>query len=289
MARSLDEAIQAFLDQMGARGSAHTVRSYGADLAQLAVVTDGVFDLSEPVLRRYLREYGKTPITRARKLSCLRSFIKFCRSAGWIDRDPTEGMDAPYRRRDLPKNLSQQQAEGLLESDVESRTPMRDRAMLELAYATGMRASEIVGVDLGDFDFKNGRLIVLGKGNKERVVLFGGPCGWAINEYVKGERVAPPEGDALFTNEKGGRLTTRTLQNVVRRWARAVGLPEDVSPHTLRHSFATHLLDGGADLKSVQQLLGHENLATTQIYTHVSIDRLRDSVAKSHPRGKKSE
>lgn len=289
MARSLDEAIQAFLDQAGARGSAHTVRSYGADLAQLSVVTDGRFDLSEPILRRYLREYGTTPITRARKLSCLRSFVKYCRSAGWIETDPTEGLEAPYRRRDLPKSLSQGQAEGLLDSDVESKTPMRDRAMLELAYASGLRASEIVGVDVRDLDFKTGRLVVLGKGNKERVVLFGEACAWAIREYLKGERVAAIGSDALFTNEKGGRLTTRTLQNVVRRWARAVGLPEDVSPHTLRHSFATHLLDGGADLKSVQQLLGHENLATTQIYTHVSIDRLRDSVAKAHPRGKKGD
>lgn len=286
MSRSLDEAIQAFLDQMGARGSLHTVKSYGADLSQLAAITDGVFDLSEPVLRRYLREYGKTPITRARKLSSLRSFVKFCRSAGWIDCDPTEGFEAPYRRRDLPKSLSQGQAEGLLDGEVKTKTPMRDRAMLELAYATGMRASEIVGVDLGDLDLKSGRLVVLGKGNKERVVLFGGACLVALLEYVRGERTAAVGSDALFTNSDGGRLTTRTLQNVVRRWAVQVGLPEDVSPHTLRHSFATHLLDGGADLKSVQQLLGHENLATTQIYTHVSIDRLRDSVAKAHPRGK---
>jgi integrase/recombinase XerC len=285
-ARSLDEAIQAFLDQMAARGSAHTVRSYGADLSQLAAITDGVFDLSESVLRRYLREYGKTPITRARKLSCLRSFIKFCRSAGWMDVDPTEGFEAPYRRRDLPKSLSQMQAEGLLEGEVKSKTPKRDRAMLEMAYATGMRASEIVGVDLGDLDLKSGRLVVLGKGNKERVVLFGEACAGALREFVLGERVAAVGSDALFTNADGGRLTTRTLQNVVRRWAVQLGLPADVSPHTLRHSFATHLLDGGADLKSVQQLLGHENLATTQIYTHVSIDRLRDSVAKAHPRGR---
>lgn len=286
MSRTLDEAIQAFIDQVSARGSLLTAKSYGADLAQLALITDGKFDLSEGVLRKYLREYGITPVTRARKLSCVRSFIKFCRSAGWMDSDPSEGLDAPYRRRDLPKSMSQSQAEGFLEQEPPSKTPLRDRAMLELAYATGMRASEIVGANTSDFDWRNKRLVVRGKGNKERMVMFGDPCQQALQQYLKSERVPDIKSDALFTNAKGDRLSVRTLHNVVRRWAVAFGLPEDVSPHTLRHSFATHLLDGGADLKSVQQLLGHENLATTQIYTHISIDRLRDSVAKSHPRGR---
>jgi len=286
VSRTLDEAIQAFIDQASARGSALTAKSYGADLAQLSVITDGKFDLSEGVLRKYLREYGITPVTRARKLSCLRSFVKFCRSAGWMDSDPTESLDAPYHRRDLPKSMSQAQAEGFLDQEPPSKTPFRDRAMLELAYATGMRASEIVGANLEDFDWRERRLVVRGKGNKERIVMFGEPCNAVLQSYLKSERVAAVRDDALFTNQQGVRLTVRTLHNVVRRWAAAVGLPEDVSPHTLRHSFATHLLDGGADLKSVQQLLGHENLATTQIYTHISIDRLRDSVAKAHPRGR---
>lgn len=284
MSKSLDEAIQAFLDHLAARGSDHTVRSYGADLSQLATLTSGEFILDEPTLRRYLREYGTTPITRARKLSSLRSFIKFCRKNGWINHDPTESLEAPYRRRDLPKSLSQTQTENLLESTPKSLTPLRDRALLELAYATGMRASEIISINLPDLDFKSGQLIVLGKGNKERVVLFGSEATQAIQTYINKERLKSTE-NALFLGPKGTRLTTRTLQNVVRRWATALGLPDDVTPHTLRHSFATHLLDGGADLKTVQQLLGHENLATTQIYTHISIDRLRDSVAKSHPRG----
>jgi integrase/recombinase XerD len=285
MGKSLDEAIQSFLDHLSARGSQHTVRSYGADLNQLAIVTNGEFNLDEAVLRRFLREYGTTPITRARKLSSLRSFVKFCRQNGWIAHDPTEAFEAPYRRRELPKALSQNQAENLLESAPKSQNPLRDRALLELAYATGMRASEITSINLRDLDFKTGRLIVLGKGNKERIVLFGAEATHALQAYLEKER---PQSDdpAVFLGPKGTRLTTRTLQNVVRRWAHALGLPADVSPHTLRHSFATHLLDGGADLKTVQQLLGHENLATTQIYTHVSIDRLRDSVAQAHPRGK---
>lgn len=286
MTRSLDEAIQSFLDHIGSRGSAHSARSYGSDLAQLTEITDGRFDLSEPTLRRYLREYGVSPVTRARKLSCLRSFVRFCLLAGWIESDPTESLEAPFRRRTLPKALSQTQAAGFLDGFEDSRTPRRDRALVELAYATGMRASEIVAVDVGDLDWKSRRLVVLGKGNKERVVLFGEVCEEVLRDYLDNERVSAKGSDGLFTNSAGGRLTTRTLQNVVRRFARSAGLPDDVTPHTLRHSFATHLLDGGADLKTVQQLLGHENLATTQIYTHVSIDRLRESVGRAHPRGR---
>lgn len=286
MARTLDEAIQAFVDHTGARGSGLTAKSYGSDLAQLAQITNGAFDLSEPTLRRYLREFGKSPVTRARKLSCLRSFVKFCRTAGWIDHDPTEALEAPYRRRELPKSLSQAQAEGLMEAVAGSRTPRRDRALLELAYATGLRAAEVVGLDVTDIDFRNRRISVVGKGDKERIVLFGEPCAAALDDYIQKERKVSVGESALFTNGQGRRLTARTFQNIVRRWATVAGLPGDVSPHTLRHSFATHLLDGGADLKSVQQLLGHENLATTQNYTHISIDRLRESVAKAHPRGK---
>lgn len=287
MRPSLDSAIQAFVDFAAARGSAHTARSYGSDLAQLSTLCEGTWPEDEEALRRYLRKYGISPATRARKLSSLRSFFRFCRTAGWVELNLADGLDAPLRRRPLPKSLSQAQAEFLVENQTDSQTPLRDRALLELAYAAGLRASEIVGVDCSDIDWKSHQLIVRGKGNKERIAIFGEPCANALREYIQNERVTPVRGDALFTNLKGQRITSRTLYNVVRRWARAAGLPEDVSPHTLRHSFATHLLDGGADLKSVQQLLGHENLATTQIYTHVSIERLRDSVAAAHPRGSK--
>jgi integrase/recombinase XerC len=164
---------------------------------------------------------------------------------------------------------------------------LRDRARLELGYGAGLRASELVSVRLTDIDFPGNQVSVIGKGNKERVALFGEACRKALEAYVAKERVAPTSGDPVFTNDQGKALTSRTVQNVIKRWARAVGLPEDVSPHTLRHSFATHLLDGGADLKTVQQLLGHENLATTQVYTHVSIERLRDAVEKAHPKSKK--
>lgn len=282
----LDEAIQSFLDHLASFRSQHTVKSYGADLAQLSTVTAGKFDLSPEVLRRYLRTFAKTPVTRARKLSTLRTFVRHLRSLALIDHDPTEQIDAPFRRRSLPKAIGQAQVERLVEGQTKSLTPLRDRALLELAYAAGLRASEIVGTNLSDIDMRRQEAVVRGKGNKERTVLFGGPCRLALEEYVRKERVPGNRDDALFTNSDGLRLSSRTVQNVVKRWARAAGLPEDVTPHTLRHSFATHLLDGGADLKSVQQLLGHENLATTQIYTHVSIERLRDVVEKNHPKGR---
>lgn len=280
----LDERIQEFLDSLGARRSEHTVRSYGSDLAQLSISLQGRFELTPDNLRLYLRKFGASPISRARKLSALRTFVKFLKQAGYLNHDPTEFLEAPFRRKRLPKALSQLQAADLLDQPAEGRTPLRDQALLELMYAAGLRAAETVGVNLQDISFREQTVMVKGKGNKQRVTLFGNACAEAIQRYVAGERMAPSEGDALFTNEHGRRLTTRTVQNVVKRWALRAGLPPEVSPHTLRHSFATHLLDGGADLKSVQQLLGHENLATTQVYTHISIERLKKTVEQAHPR-----
>ena len=283
----LDRCIQEFLDSLQVRRSANTVRSYGADLAQLSLYLDGQLDRMTPdSLRGYLRTYGGANVTRARKLSALRTFVKFLRQMGHLTSDPTEILDAPIQRKRLPKGMSADQAGELLDQPEAGQTPMRDRAMLELMYSAGLRASEVVGVNLLDLDFKDRSLRVVGKGSKERVVLFGETCATAIQDFVHSERVVADGEKALFTNAQGRRLTTRTLQNVVKRWAMRVGLPPETSPHTLRHSFATHLLDGGADLKSVQQLLGHESLATTQVYTHVSIERLKKAVREAHPRSK---
>lgn len=262
------------------------MRSYGSDLAQYAKLTSGEADLDTATMRRYLRTYAPNPVTRARKLATLRAFVRYLRDSGRLKDDPTEMLEAPIRRRQLPKALSQHQAENLLDQEAVGKTPLRDRAILELAYSAGLRASELAGVKMIDLDLPEGTVKVFGKGSKERVSLFGEACTEALTAYIDGERTEPVAGDPLFTNDKGGALTTRTIQNVIKRWARAAGLPEDVSPHTLRHSFATHLLDGGADLKTVQQLLGHENLATTQVYTHVSIERLREAVEKAHPKSK---
>lgn len=283
----LDALIQAFLDHLRAGRSAATVKSYGSDLSQYALLTAGKADLDTATMRRFLRTYAPNPVTRARKLATLRAFVRFLRDSGRLDHDPTEMIEAPIRRRVLPKALNQHQAESLLDQEDLGKTPLRDRALLELAYSAGLRASELASVRLADIELSGGSLRIVGKGSKERVALFGEACRNALAAYVDGERTKPVVGDPLFTNEMGRALSTRTVQNVIKRWARAAGLPEDVTPHTLRHSFATHLLDGGADLKTVQQLLGHENLATTQVYTHVSIERLREAVEKAHPKSKK--
>lgn len=285
--RSLDKLIQGFLDHLAATKSANTLRSYGTDLGQLSLFTEGELRFDEPTLRAFLRRYGVSPGSRARKLSALRQFAHYLRRQGVLERDPTELIETPIRRGTLPRALSQSQAEAMLEAQPDVGTRVRDRALLELAYGAGLRASEIVGLDWLDIDLCQRHARVRGKGNKERMVIFGEACAEALRAYREGERVKAVQGDPVFTGPAGRRLTTRTLQRVVKVWARAAGLPDDISPHTWRHSFATHLLDGGADLKTVQQLLGHASLATTQIYTHVSIERLRETVAKAHPRGGK--
>jgi integrase/recombinase XerC len=282
----LDARVKDFLDWLAVRRSPNTVRGYGTDLAQLAEYSKGKYDLSPAFLRGFLRAYGHTPPTRARKLSTLRSFCKYLKSAGHLETDPTETLEAPIARKHFPRTLSGSQTIELLEQEAPTKTPLRDRALLELMYGAGLRVSEVVGLDVAQVNLRDRMVIVRGKGDKERMAIFGRPCLRALEAYIAGERVPPKSGHPLFTNPAGGRLSVRSVHSIVKKWAKNRGLPPETSPHTLRHSFATHLLDGGADLKSVQQLLGHESLATTQIYTHVSVERLKDAVAKSHPRSR---
>ena len=276
----IDLLVQGFLDQLTVRRSANTVRSYGTDLSKLGATAPTLTDLTPDRLRLFLRRHGQSSVTRARKLSSLRSFCRYLREQGHITSDPTELLEAPIKRKRLPKALTKQQATQLLDQEDVGRTPARDRAILELMYSSGLRVSELVSINWENIDFRSQTVRVTGKGNKDRIVLFGRTAKSALVEYLAGQSCEGP----TFRNDKGGRLTTRTVQNVIKRWAIRVGLPPETTPHTLRHSFATHLLDGGADLKSVQQLLGHESLATTQIYTHVSVEKLRETVKKAHPR-----
>ncbi len=285
MLESLDILIQSFLDNLRGKGrSEATVRSYGSDLAQLALHLEGEFKLEPNALRGYLRTYAPNPVTRARKLSSLRTFVKYLRRIGKLTTDPTESLEAPIRRRPLPKALNKNQTQELLDQDEPTENTARDRAILELLYGAGLRVSEAAGANVREVDLKEGTIRVLGKGNKERIAFFGSTCRTALKDYLAGERVPPLTGDPLFTAKSGKRLSTDAIRRLIKKWTASVGLPPEVSPHTLRHSFATHLLDNGADLKTVQQLLGHESLATTQIYTHVSIERLKDAVDKAHPK-----
>lgn len=286
---TVTEAIEAFLRQFAAGRSAHTVRAYGADLRQLAKVCEenGVEDvklLSGREIRLFLRHFGASPVTRARKLCAVRAFTRWLVRSGDLEEDPSLDISSPAKPKRLPKDLSVEQAAELV-SCAYGPTPFRDQAILELLYGAGLRASEVVGINLEDVDVRAGEVRVRGKGMKDRVALFGEPCANAIRAWLRHERptTASP---ALFVNGRGGRLTTRTVQNIVARRRRLLGLGEPITPHSLRHSFATHLLNGGADLKTVQQLLGHESLATTQVYTHVSIERLKEVVRTRHPRSK---
>jgi integrase/recombinase XerC len=200
---------------------------------------------------------------------------------GVLSGDPSVGIEAPIKRTRLPKDISPEQADALVDAEM-GDTPLRDQAVLELLYGAGLRASEVVAANLVDLDLNSRMLKVRGKGRKERIVVFGQPAAEAIERYMGAERAV---GEPLFSG-RCGRLSTRTVQRIVERRRAMLGLPADTSPHSLRHSFATHLLNGGADLKTVQQLLGHESLGTTQVYTSVSVERLRDVIAKKHPRGK---
>jgi site-specific recombinase XerD len=262
------------------------LRAYASDLAQLSRLETDVENLDSEALRNFLRVYGSSAPTRARKLSTVRAFCRYLCGAKLMARDASQPLAAPIKRVKLPKPLSHDQALELLDQNSSSKTPLRDQALLELMYSAGLRVSEVVGTDLDSVDLRSRIVKVLGKGSKERLALFGETCGNCLENYIHQERTPPKVGNPLFSNRFGERLTTRSVQNVVKRWAAGAGLGPEVTPHTLRHTFATHLLDGGADLKSVQQLLGHESLATTQIYTHVSIDRLREAVGRHHPRSR---
>jgi integrase/recombinase XerD len=229
-----------------------------------------------------------SPATIHRKSACLRSFYRHLRRDGLLDTDPTATLSAPRRTRKLPQVLTRGEIEKLL-SQPRGTEPaaLRDRALLELMYACGLRASEATGLELMDVDIEEGVLRARGKGSKERVVPIGQAALSALRPYLERGRPALVKGSAephLFVNFRGGTLTRQGLYKIVRRHALTAGLADRMSPHTLRHTFATHLLAGGCDLRSVQEMLGHADVATTQLYTHLSSERLKDVYFKAHPR-----
>jgi integrase/recombinase XerD len=229
-----------------------------------------------------------SPATVHRKAACLRSFFRHLRREGVRDSDPTASLSPPRRGRKLPQVLTRGEVELLL-SQPKGTEPaaLRDRAMLELMYACGLRASEAIGLEVGDLDLDDKVLRARGKGSKERVVPIGGRAVGAVRVYLERGRPALVKGAPephLFVNFRGGSLTRQGLYKIVRRHARSAGLEDRLSPHTLRHTFATHLLAGGCDLRSVQEMLGHADVATTQLYTHLSSQRLKDVYFMAHPR-----
>jgi integrase/recombinase XerD len=226
--------------------------------------------------------------TLGRKVACLRSFYRHLRREGLIEHDPTADLHGPRKTQRLPRVLSREEVARLLR-EPKGTEPMalRDRALLEVMYASGLRVSEVTGLELADIDLEEGMLCARGKGSKERLVPVGRQAIAALNAYCARGRPALLGGRSeskLFVNRRGGGLSRQGLYKIVQGHARGAGLQARMSPHTLRHSFATHLLAGGCDLRSLQEMLGHADLATTQVYTHLSAERLKDAYFSAHPR-----
>ena len=246
------------------------------------------------VLRRYQATLAASSLAKssmARSLACLRTFFAFLERRRVIDSNPAANLRGPRKERRLPGVLDEKDVEKLLEAaGARDFAGLRNRALLEVLYAGGLRVSEAVGLDVGDATLDAGLVRVReGKGAKERLSPIGRPASRAIEAWLDQRRFhARGDGGALFINAEGGRLDVRTARRIVAAAAKAAGLGRRVTPHTLRHSFATHLLDRGCDLRSVQELLGHENVTTTQIYTHVSVGRLKQVYDQAHPRAKRA-
>ena len=286
--------------------SENTLRSYAADMGQLLNWADengfgatAVSEIDASDLREFLlflrtgvKGYAKSSV--ARKISSLKAFFKFLAKNKYIEVNPALVVRPPKQSRHLPHYLEEHEIEALLSSPSgDSPLSLRDKAILESLYSTGLRASELVGLNVESVDLSTGTARVIGKGNKERMVFFGSFAIDALRQYIA-QRVLIVDDDlrnrgALFVNKFGTRLSTRSLQRIIAKYIAITGLSMKTTPHTLRHSFATHMLNSGAGLKLIQEMLGHSSIATTQIYTHLSPERLREVYISAHPRGKKKD
>ncbi len=297
--------IREFLDYLTHERnfSDHTVRSYAADLDQFAAFLGGSDDggveaeeLSKRIveatpvdLRRYLAEMRRRDYRRAtiaRKLATLRSFYKFLARQGHVEANPVKTIRTPRQEKRLPKFLEPEEVERLLAApEGDDLLTLRDRAILEILYSTGMRVSELVGLNLDDVDPIGEVVRVRGKGRRERLAPLGSYALEALDRYLAARAGAEVRDDkALLVNRHGQRLSARSVRRKLAKYLKMAGLDPAVSPHTLRHSFATHMLERGADLRAVQELLGHRSLSTTQVYTHVTAGRLKEVYEAAHPR-----
>ena len=302
----MKEEIKSFINYLTVEKgfSDNTTAAYDNDLRQLAEFAEQEAagrsvipswpDFTRQRMLSYmlnLKERNYAPTTVARKVAAARSFFSFLMAEGVIKTDPTENMSSPAVGKSLPKPISIGQVRDLLErpnklSTVEAK---RDKAMLELLYASGMRISEMVSLNLGDVDTTGGYVRCFGKGQKERLVPIYEQAARSVQSYIDETRprmTRRKEEVALFLNPRGDRLTRQGFWQKMKEYARSAGLDSQISPHTLRHSFATHMLSGGADLRAVQELLGHANISTTQVYTHLTSEHVRRTYEKAHPRAK---
>lgn len=301
----LHDAIDSFLRylQIERNSSDLTLKSYSEDLDSLVeYLTEYEETLLPPdrigisELRRYVAylhecQYERTTI--ARRLACLRSFFRYCCREGYTKTNPAKPLRTPRTGRKLPHFLTTDQIGALLEAPpANTKMGLRDRAIFETLYSAGLRVSELVALNLSDWDQDANIIRVMGKGRKERIAPIGSYAAKALKYWIEAREAKPkphPDSDAVFLNRLKTRITSRSVGRMLEKYLLQTGLDKKTSPHTLRHTFATHLLDGGADLRSVQELLGHKSLTTTQIYTHVSTKRLRETYEKSHPHAQRSK
>jgi integrase/recombinase XerC len=289
----MERFIEKFMNYLKVEknAAAHTITNYATDLKAFAAFLGDkdIGSIDHLTLRRFLAEmrsknYAKR--TMARKLAALRTFFRFLYREGHIKSNPITAVSTPKLDKKLPKFLDVDQVARLITKPDASTVPgRRDRAIFETLYSSGLRVSELVGLDSDDVDFISGVVKVLGKGSKERIVPIGDQALKAIRDYLEGRgAMKVKDKHAVFLNKSGTRLSDRSVRRIVDKYIRLCSIETKISPHSLRHSFATHLLDRGADLRSVQELLGHMNLSTTQIYTHVTMERLKSVYDKAHPR-----
>lgn len=297
--RGLSAAFDNWLRQLSAveEKSPHTVSAYERDvraaLDRIALTTPDPLrpsDLDPPRARAYLAWLGTAqvaPRSVNRKIAALRSFCRYLKARGWIPEDPTAGLKTPRLGRRLPRFVPEEELQSLLDGDwSQEANGLRDRAILELFYATGMRLSELVGLQREDVDLRRQTVRVLGKGRKERIAVFGEKARQALEEYREQLRAQQGRASGPLFPGRAGALSPRTVQRIVGRHLGRLARAGGRNPHVLRHSFATHLLDRGADIRAIQELLGHASLGTTQIYTHVSVETLRRAFDSAHPRAR---
>jgi len=290
------QEIANFLRHLQAERNAspHTVRAYGADLEDFAVYLQAaegraprLESIDHLAIRAYLaslHDRGLSKVSASRRLAALRSFFRFLCREGRLTINPARALLSPRVPRRIPARLEEADISLLLDVKGDRLSDRRDRAILELLYATGMRCSELVGLDTMAVDIEARMLRVLGKGRKERIVPFGKPARAALLSYLEIRQATRTRSEALFVNRSGGRLTDRSVRRMMSQRVRSVALKQRVSPHGLRHAFATHLLERGADLRAIQELLGHASLSTTQRYTNVNTRQILESYRKAHPK-----
>jgi integrase/recombinase XerC len=293
----MQQAIATFIQylQSERNASPHTVEAYSRDLQQFTAFLCQQIDpyltigqITHLHIRRYLASIHKelTKSSAGRKLAAIRSLFRFLLRRGTIEKNPAELVSTPKKEKKLPFHLNIDEITTLVEAPkMPEELPSRDRAILEMLYSSGLRVSELTGLDVKGVDLLAGAVRVFGKGGKERIVPLGSKASKAMEEYLE-MRGNPGIQEPLFTNSRGGRLTRRSVARIVDKYMLHLQTMKKASPHTLRHTFATHLLEGGADLRSIQEMLGHASLSTTQKYTHVSIDRLLEVYDKAHPKAK---